>query len=144
MRKEPIFYAEECYCKKIRFAASQVTWLYDQHLKKEGVTSKQFSVLECIRSMEPVSVTKLSQTLGLDRTSLSRKLKVLKKNGMIEDLEERGKSRQIILSKQGNRILLKAEENWEKAQAEFQSLFETEQLEQLQKLIDKISINRSR
>ena len=70
MRKGPDSYAEECYCKKIRHIAAQVTRIYDQYLKEAGLTSQQFSTLEYIRGLGPVSVTELSREMGLDRTSL--------------------------------------------------------------------------
>lgn len=67
MRKDIDSYARECYCKNMRQIISQITKLYDQHLKETDVTCQQFSTLECVRAMEPVSVTELSRKMRLDR-----------------------------------------------------------------------------
>lgn len=136
MRKEPEYYGRECYCRHIRSAASRITRLYDQQLAAAGITCQQFSTLECIRAMEPVSVTDLSRKMGLDRTSLSRNLKIMKNSFLIEDQEGSGRSRQIMLSEHGKTILLKAEEQWEKAQSELEAMFDSEQLEHLKELME--------
>lgn len=136
MRKGPASYSEECYCKKIRHIASQVTRIYDQYLREAGLTSQQFSALECIRGLGPASVTELSREMGLDRTSLSRNLKVMERGSLIEDRREGGRDRQIVLSEHGEAVLLKAEIQWKKAQTELESMFSPEQLGHLRGLID--------
>lgn len=136
MRKGPDSYAEECYCKKIRHIAAQVTRIYDQYLKEAGLTSQQFSTLEYIRGLGPVSVTELSREMGLDRTSLSRNLKVMEHNSLIEDHREGGRNRQIVLSEHGEAVLLKAEAQWKKAQTDLESMFSPEQLGHFRGLID--------
>lgn len=141
MRKEPDSYARECYCRNLRYITSQITRLYDQHLKKAGITSQQFSTLEYICAMEPVSVTELSQKMGIDRTSLSRNLKIMKSNFLIEDHERSGRSRQIILSEYGRKTLLAAEKDWENAQSDLESIFDPGQLKHFKELIDIFSVH---
>lgn len=135
MQKEPDFYARECYCKNIRHITAQITRLYDRYLREAGVTCQQFSTLESIRAMEPVSVTELSGKMGLDRTSLSRNLKIMKSNLWIEDHAGSGRSRQIVLSEYGKTILRKAEEQWAKAQEALESLFDSRQLAHFREML---------
>lgn len=136
MRKGSDFYAKECYCESIRHIASQITKLYDRQIKKAGITCQQFSTLECIREMQPVSVTELSRKMGLDRTSLSRNLKIMKSNFLIEDHGEKGRSRQIVLSEYGKTTLLEAEKQWERAQENLESMFDPEQLKYFKELLN--------
>ncbi len=139
MRKDVDFYAKDCYCKKIRQITSQIVRLYNRHLKEAGVTCQQFSTLECIRAMGPVSVTGLSREMGLDRTSLSRNLKIMKSNLLIEDHIGGGRSRQILLSEHGKATLLEAEEQWEKAQEALESMFDPQQLKYFREMLHILS-----
>lgn len=133
----------ECYCRDLRYITSQVTRLYDQRLKEVGITCQQYSALVHIRSMEPVSVTELSRKMGLDRTSLSRNLKIMEKNYLIEDQEGAGRSRRIMLSGHGKKILAQAQIAWKRAQTDFEQLLSREQMEHLHELIDILSTNLS-
>ncbi len=135
MRKDIDFYARECYCKNMRQITSQITKLYDQHLKEAGVTCQQFSTLECVRAIEPVSVTELSRKMRLDRSSLSRNLKIMKTNRLIEDHAGSGRSRQIVLSEHGKTTLLEAEKQWAKAQAALESMFDSQQLDRFKEML---------
>lgn len=135
-QKELDFYGKECYCKKIRQITSQITKLYDQHLKEASLTCQQFSTLECIRAIEPASVTELSKRMSLDRTSLSRNLKIMKSNSLIEDHAKGGRSRRIVLSEHGKEVLREAEKQWEKAQAALESMLDSQQLTHFREMLD--------
>lgn len=134
MQRGPDYYAKECYCRKIRAVTARITRIYDERLKEAGITCQQFSALECIRALEPVSVTELSGEMGLDRTSLSRNLKVMKSGALIEDQEGSGRSRRITLSEHGKAVLQRAEEQWELAQRDLEALFGPGRLKHLKAL----------
>lgn len=138
MNKKPQEYGVECYCRRLRSITAHVSKMYDRYLKEAGITCQQFSTLEHIRALEPVSVTTLAETMGLDRTSMSRNLKLLGENLMIEDKAGHGRSRSIVLSKQGREILEKAEKQWEKAQVEMENVMGTGQLRHLEEMEKKL------
>jgi DNA-binding MarR family transcriptional regulator len=138
MNEKPQDYGIECYCYRLRSITAQVTKMYDKYLKETGITCQQFSTLEHIRALEPVSVTALAKMMGLDRTSLSRNLKLLKENLMIEDEAGHGRSRSIVLSKQGKEILDQAEKQWEKAQTTLEDIIGVEQLQYLKEMENKL------
>ena len=124
----------ECYCRRLRSVTAQVTRMYDSYLKEVGITCQQFSTLEHIRVMEPVSVTALAGRMGLDRTSLSRNLKLLKENFWIEDEAGHRRSRSIVLSDQGKEILQHAEKQWEKAQITMEKVLGEDHLRHLEEM----------
>ncbi len=123
-----------CYCRRLRSVTAQVTRMYDSYLREAGITCQQFSTLEHIRAMEPVSVTALAGRMGLDRTSLSRNLKLLKENSWIEDEAGHGRSRSIVLSDQGKEVLRHAEKQWEKAQTTMEKVLGEDQLRHLEEI----------
>lgn len=60
--------------------------------------------------------------IKIDRTTLSRNLKVLEKNKLVEDNNFNSRSRQIILSQERRKTTIKkAEEIWEKIQKEIET-----------------------
>lgn len=134
MNKKPEEFGIECYCRRLRSVTAQVTRMYDRYLREAGITCQQFSTLEHIRLMEPVSVTVLAGRMGLDRTSLSRNLKLLKENFWIEDEAGHGRSRSIVLSDQGKEILRHAEKQWEKAQITMVKVLGEDQLRHLEEM----------
>lgn len=127
MRIEPTEFANKCYCLNLRQVTAGVIRLYDMHLADAGITIQQFSILEFIRGMSPVSVTDLASAMKLDRTTLSRNLKILKSADLINDVEAEGRRRQVVLSEHGKETLLKAEKLWDKAQSEFETIFGSQQ-----------------
>lgn len=142
MTKKHEEFGIECYCRRLRRVTAQVTRMYDSYLREAGITCQQFSTMEHIRAMEPVSVTALAGRMGLDHTSLSRNLKLLKENFWIEDEAGHGRSRSIVLSEQGKEILQCAEKQWEKAQTMLEKVLGEDQLrhlEEMEKMLCELS-----
>ena len=75
--------AWRCTCFNIRRASRAVTQFYDQIMAPSGIKATQFTMLGAVAMMGSPSVTALSQQLNLDRTTLTRNLKVLVKMGLI-------------------------------------------------------------
>ncbi len=106
-----------CACYKVRKAARAVTKLYDEVLRPSGLRVTQFSLLMAARIMGPVTVVKLAQGMVMDRTTLTRNLQILEKQGLIsikpgEDRRER----EVNLTAAGMEVLTKAIPLWEEAQ----------------------------
>lgn len=121
----------ECYCFILRNMASSIKKIYNQHFKELDITNEQFTVLRHMKYLAPISVTKLSEKIKIDRTTLSRNLKILETKKLIEDNSFNGRSRQIILSKKGYIIIEKAEEIWEKIQKQIETILGRERLENI-------------
>ena len=68
---------ESCTCFNLRKAARAVTQLFDAGLKSTGIRSTQFALLVVIAKLAPVSVGSLARTLVIDRTTLSRSLRLM-------------------------------------------------------------------
>jgi len=106
-----------CACYKMRKAARAVTKLYEEVLRPSGLRATQFSLLMATRVMGPVTVVKLAQVMVIDRTTLTRNLQILEKQGLIsikpgEDRRER----EVNLTAEGMEVLTKAIPLWEEAQ----------------------------
>lgn len=109
----------ECACFNLRKAARVITQLYDRSMQPEGLRGTQFSILVVLSLAGPQTVTKLSELLVMDRTTLTRNLRPLEKQGIIKLV--RGEDRRVrtaILTSRGSKKLAKALPLWDKAQSQ--------------------------
>jgi len=72
-----------CACSALRRASRAVTQHYEKHFRSSGLRATQFTVLATLAQTGPLSISELSAQLGLDRTTLSRTLRLIEDQGWI-------------------------------------------------------------
>ena len=109
-----------CASFNFRRAARAVTSLYDRAFEPFGIRSTQFSLLVGIAKTQPISISALSDLLVIDRTTLTRSLRLLKKQGLLS-ISDRSTKRQrfLTLTSKGARTLAASLPAWRKAQDGF-------------------------
>ena len=108
--------AANCACLNLRKATRAVTQMYDEILKPSGLRVTQFSVLVAVAGEGPASMTAISRTLVMDRTTLTRNLKPL----LARSLVKAGKGhdrrqRPIAITPKGKDTLARALPLWRQA-----------------------------
>jgi DNA-binding MarR family transcriptional regulator len=68
-----------CTCTNLRRAARIVSQLYDRELRQAGLRVTQFALLQALVRAKDISQGKLGEVLGLDSTTLTRTLALLRK-----------------------------------------------------------------
>jgi len=86
----------ECACFRVRHAARAVTRAYDEALRPVGLRATQFSILAALESLGDISITDLAAGLGMDRTTLSRNLRPLERQGLVALASARGAGTRAI------------------------------------------------
>lgn len=95
-----------------------MTQLYDEVLRPTGLRITQFSILGATMAMEPITVTRLAEATVTDRTTLTRNLKLLEKQGLIRVAPGNDRrEREVALTSRGRQALVRTLPLWEKAQA---------------------------
>ena len=113
-----------CACMNLRRTARLIAQFYDQKLQPGGLRNTQFTLLVTLRHQGPIAITQLAGLLGLDRTTLTRNIRLLQKDGMIgEQTGQDARVRLLTLTKTGEAAVAKAAPYWKKAQAEFLKKF---------------------
>jgi len=109
-----------CGSFNFRRTARAVTRFYDEALQDTGIRSTQFAILVGIAKSQPVSIGALGSVLVIDSTTLTRSLRLLKKDGLVA-VSERSTMRQRFLSitSKGERILARALPVWRKTHNRF-------------------------
>lgn len=108
---------EQCACTRVRVAARAVTRHYDDALRPSGLRATQFAVLVAIALDGAISITALSTLLGMDRTTLTRNLRPLERERLVEiGPEGWRRSRTLAITRKGQAAIEKATPLWTKAQ----------------------------
>jgi len=106
-----------CLMTRARRISRVVTNVYDQELRNHGLTASQFSMLIMIAKLGGASRSEIGRANFQDRTTLTRSLAPLLKEGWIEELPTKGgRSRPVVISSAGKKLLSEAAPAWREAQ----------------------------
>jgi DNA-binding MarR family transcriptional regulator len=110
--------------RRTRRLSRAVTEIFDAKLKPFGVSAVQFALLEAIDQLGPATRAAIARNQGLDKSTLTRDLKSILANGLVEEVGQgaNGRSRPIALTPAGKRLLLGAELACRAAQDEGKAL----------------------
>ena len=84
LQRAELAHCTSCACFSLRKVTRAVTQLYDEMLRPAGLRGTQFSLLVAVQMAGPVGVTRLAELTVMDRTTLTRNLELLQKQGLIE------------------------------------------------------------
>jgi|HubBroStandDraft_6_1064221.scaffolds.fasta_scaffold02893_2 DNA-binding MarR family transcriptional regulator len=112
-----------CGCANLRRAARIVTQRYDQNLQPAGIKTTQFTLLQALTRAGNISQGNLGDLLGLDSTTLTRTLALLRRKGWIQTKpgEDRREVR-LTLTAEGRRKYLSALRYWQSAQRQLRGV----------------------
>jgi DNA-binding MarR family transcriptional regulator len=106
-----------CACFNLRRAARAITQLYDRALAPSGLRATQFTLLVALARAGAVPFTTLASALGMDRTTLTRNVGPLARDGLLT--MRPGPDRRVKLVEitgRGRKTLAGAIPLWERAQ----------------------------
>jgi DNA-binding MarR family transcriptional regulator len=107
----------QCACFDLRKTTRAISRMYDDFLRDAGLTNAQYSLLVLIRDEKELSVSTLSHYMVMDRTSITRALAPLQRDGLLSiRLGTDKRLRVVALTKKGHKLVEKAEPKWLRAQ----------------------------
>ena len=130
---------EYCACSNVRRAARAVTQLFDAELKPTGIRSTQFVLLVAIAELAPISLGRLAQILVIDRTTLSRSLRLMEKHDLVAlAVRSTMRRRFVTLLPKGRNVLARSMPFWTDAQRRFVEKVGDQYWRAMQKELDKL------
>jgi DNA-binding MarR family transcriptional regulator len=94
-------------------AARAVTRAYDAALRPVGLRATQFAVLVAVATKGALSITALVQAMGMDRSTLTRNLRPLAKDGLLAVGHEGWhRSRTVAITERGHARVREALPRW--------------------------------
>lgn len=117
---EALVVEENCICLALQQAARVVGRLFDEALRPLDITNWQFSLLMKVAGYKAPSIGELAKELSSDRTTITANLKPLERRGLVDIRPDEldGRSRRVVLTKEGSRLLKSAYEIWTEVNAE--------------------------
>jgi DNA-binding MarR family transcriptional regulator len=110
------------YCASLNFRRTSrtVTRMYDTLMQESGVRSTQFAILVGIAKLQPVAMGTLAKVLMLDSSTLTRSVRLLQKEKMIE-ISKRSQMRRrfLKLTPSGQKALQRSLPLWRAAHERF-------------------------
>jgi DNA-binding MarR family transcriptional regulator len=110
-----------CYCATLRQAARAVTLLYEEVMGDSGHHATQYTALQVLDLAPKLSTTELAQLIGIDQTTATRTLALIKKGGLATDsVGSDRRERRWALTSKGQGQLRRLRPRWEAAQQAFE------------------------
>ncbi|WP_162901307.1 MarR family winged helix-turn-helix transcriptional regulator [Breoghania sp. L-A4] len=108
----------KCTCYRLRRADRRVTRLYDAALEPSGVTIVQFSILAALARDGDSGITALADSLGTERTTMTRTLERMQALGWIGPVDGGdARMRAQRLTEEGRAVYGRAAGHWRRAES---------------------------
>ena len=125
-----------CLNFNLRRTARAVTQYYDEALKPTGVKVTQFTILMAIASRTDHSITNIAQLAQVDRTTLTRSLKILASDKFIDIRKAQpGNKRRVSITPQGIKKMKQIYPYWFRAQRNLAKMLTPQKTRSLRHLL---------
>lgn len=106
-----------CVCTAARRRSRELTRAFEKAMRGSGVRGTQFTLLATLVQTGPLPTTRLADFLGLERTTLTRNLHPLVRDGLVqvEEGEDR-RVRKVAITPAGEEAARRAFPFWRQAQ----------------------------
>ena len=129
----------DCTAFNLRKANRAVSQFYDAILRPAGIRGTQYSLLVALKLNDQVLLTELAEQIVMDRTTLTRNLEVMEKQGLVNVSEgEDRRTRIVSITEKGLATLLEAYPLWHKAQEHIADTMQDRRMENLLADIDEL------
>ena len=107
----------QCVCTAARRRSRELTRLFEKAMRGSGVRGTQFTLLATLVQTGPLPTTRLADFQGLERTTLTRNLARLVRDGFVRiDEGEDRRVRKVAITPAGEEAARRAFPFWKKAQ----------------------------
>ncbi len=109
--------ARQCVCTAARRHSRELTRFFEKAMRGSGVHVTQFTLLATLIQTGPIPTTRLADFQGLERTTLTRNLALLVRDGFVRiDEGEDRRVRKVAITPAGEEAARRAFPFWKNAQ----------------------------
>lgn len=128
-----------CACATVRRAARAVTNIYAGELRNH-LEPSQFALLAWLNGHPGCSQAALGKAMLLDKATLSRNLRLIRKNGWVEDVASTDRREKGFgLTATGRELLGAAKPAWKRAQDKLRARMTAEEWELMWKALQAVT-----
>ena len=128
---------QHCIGSRLRRLSRITDGYYRKRLSNFNITENQLTILFALRKMGKIEQGKIGQALVLERSTVSRNVKLLEKKDFIK--KTTGNRPEIELSKKGNELVQTLIPLWENAMDELIDKIGDEGMQYIKELEKKLS-----
>jgi len=128
---------QPCVCFNIRRAARVITAFYDEALKPVGLRSSQLGLMGIVTKMGPLTIGLLAEATCTDRTTLTRNLRPLEREGYLKVLSGSAdrREKEVVITQKGKETLQSALPIWQAVQKKIHQKLGLKRCKQLMKAL---------
>ncbi len=110
--------SQECIARRLRQVNRTVTRLYDEALRPHGLTVNQLNILAVITSERTIRPGHLGQTLGMEKSTVSRTTERMANKGWIKVAQGKdGRTQLLTVTAKGRQLLIAVIPIWDNLQS---------------------------
>ena len=129
-----------CTCFHLRRAARMVSQVYDRELAAVDLSLNEYSILRHA-SRGSCLLGELADTLGMERTTLTRNLRPLIDAGWIKEARgEDARQRVISLTARGSKRIVRALPYWQRAQQQVDAAYGDSKSKRLRSDLEQLNL----
>ena len=131
---------ETCMIARTRLISRVITNIFDEELRPLGLQSSQHILLNSIMRKGSATRAEIGRANHLDRSTLTRNLKVMLEAGWIEEVAEQahGRQRPLRLSRLGEELLFSSIAAWRAGQARAAKVLGQAGMDAIKQVADEI------
>jgi DNA-binding MarR family transcriptional regulator len=132
---------DSCICLHSQRAARVLARRFDDAFRALRLTNGQFSLMMGLNRPEPAGMAAVASLLAMDRTTLTAALKPLQRRALVKTMADPtdGRSRLMMLTPKGRRLLVRAFPIWKRNHAAVEKLLGSREPERLRKNLRALS-----
>ena len=130
----------ECVAGRTHKISRVVDGIFNDALRPLGIRNTQLTMLSVIAFMETATAAELAPVLVMEKSTVSRNLRVMAEHDWIEWLEGPGRGRHLRLTRAGKQILRRAMPLWESAQAAARETLGDGALDAMREIGDNVGV----
>ena len=121
--EQDVMEARTCVGARVRRTSRALTSFYNEKVKAAGIRITQWPILAALRAAGAMTITELAQAVGTDQSTISRNIRPLVRDGLVDLSEETdGRKRHLRLTPRGVAKFNEAYPLWKAAQEEVLAL----------------------
>ena len=137
--KEVAEMGDGCIGVRARFLNRVITAIYDDTFRPLGITTNQMSILVSMVLKGLTSPKEIGHFLQMEKSTLSRNLVRMKRQGLILILDgEDGRTQHLELTAKGKRAIERGIPLWEEAQRKAGAILGKDRADAFRKMVDVV------
>lgn len=132
----------DCIADKLRLISRVITSIYDDALRPVGITLNQLNLIVVVARFEPVSPGKVGEWLHMKKSTVSRNINLMSRNGWLKIKPlGKGRSLEIRLLSNGREMLKRSTPKWEMAQRKVNKMLKKQGVKELKRIAHDIRVS---